>query len=69
MEAIVTIPFFRWLDSVLVDVRYGVRSVVRVPAFFFAVVATIGPGLGLNTALLTIFDAYFLRPLAIRESP
>ncbi len=62
-----TIPFFRWLDSVLVDVRYGVRNVVRVPAFFFAVVATIGPGLGLNAALFTIFDAYFLRPVAIRD--
>lgn len=62
-----TISFFRWLDSVAVDIRYGVRSLVRAPAFFFAVVATIGPGLGLNTALFTIFDAYFLRPLAIHD--
>ncbi|HLJ15349.1 MAG TPA: ADOP family duplicated permease [Bryobacteraceae bacterium] len=57
----------RWLDSVAADVRYGFRSFARTPAFFFTVVATIGLGLGLNTALFTVFDAYVLRARSLPD--
>lgn len=57
----------RWLDSVVADVRYGFRGLARTPAFFFTVVATIGLGLGLNTTLFTLFDAYVLRALSVPD--
>jgi len=57
----------RLIEDCLTDVRYAVRGFSRMPAFALAVVSTIALPLGLNTALFTIFDAYVLRPLPIRE--
>ncbi len=55
----------RWFDSVVADVHYGFRGLARTPVFFLTVVITIGLGLGLNTTLFTLFDAYVLRPLSV----
>ncbi len=55
------------LETVLQDIRYALRSFQRSPGFALIVIATIALGLGLNTALFTIFNAYVLRPLSIRE--
>src|SRR5262249_29877954 len=35
--------------------------------FVLTVVFTLGIGLGLNTALFTLFNAYLLRPIAVRD--
>src|SRR5947208_16528611 len=51
----------------LQDVRFALRGFRRAPAFVATVVLTIALGLGLNTSVFTIFDAYALRPLAIRD--
>ena len=57
----------RWLDSLVADVHFGLRGLARTPAFFLTVVATIGLGLGLNTTLFSVFDAYVLRTLSIPD--
>ena len=49
------------------DIRYALRTFQRSPGFAFTVIGTIALGLGLNTALFTIFNAYVLRPLSIRD--
>ncbi len=49
------------------DVRYALRSFRGSPRFALTVVLTIGLGLGLVTTAFTIFDAYVLRPLAVRD--
>jgi len=51
----------------LQDLRFALRGFRRAPAFVATVVLTIALGLGLNTSVFTIFDAYVLRPLAIRD--
>jgi len=51
----------------LQDLRFALRGFRRSPAFVVTVVLTIALGLGLNTSVFTIFDAYVLRPLAIRD--
>ena len=43
------------------------RSFRRSPGFASTVIGTIALGLGLNVALFTIFNAYVLRPLSIRD--
>jgi predicted permease len=58
---------FQWLESTMQDVRYALRGFFRAPAFVLTVVGTIGLALGLNTALFTLFNAYVLRPLAVRD--
>jgi predicted permease len=49
------------------DIRYAARGLRRSPAFALVVIATIGLGLGFNTAAFTIFNAYALRPLAVSD--
>ena len=58
----------RWLERLAADTRYAWRSFRRAPGFAATVIATIALGLGLNTTAFTIFNAYVLRPLAVRDA-
>jgi predicted permease len=49
------------------DLRYALRTLRSAPAFALTVVLTLGIGLGLNTTLFTLFNAYVLRPFAVRD--
>ena len=57
----------RLIEDALADFRYAFRGFRRAPTFVLTVVATIALALGLNTALFTIFNAYVLRPIAVRD--
>jgi putative ABC transport system permease protein len=57
----------RWIERLEQDTRFAFRSFRRTPVFSFTVVGTIALALGLNTTAFTIFDAYVLRPLAVRD--
>ena len=56
-----------FLETLLQDVRYAFRSFRRTPTFAITVIGTVALGLGLNAALFTLFDAYVLRPFAVRD--
>jgi putative ABC transport system permease protein len=56
-----------WLERLAQDIRYALRGFVRAPAFTLTVTGTIAIALGLNTTVFTVFDAYMLRPLAVRD--
>jgi predicted permease len=58
---------WRWLEEVRQDVAYAIRTCRRAPTFVLTVVATIGLGLGVLTTAFTFFDAYVLRPMAVRD--
>lgn len=51
----------------LKDIRYALRTLRVAPAFAITVVLTLGIGLGLNTTLFTLFNAYVLRPFAVED--
>ena len=55
------------IESVFLDIQYALRGFRRAPMFVLTVVGTIALGLGLNTALFTIFNNYVLRPLPVRD--
>ena len=55
------------IEDTLADVKYAVRGFRRAPVFVLTVLATIALPLGLNTALFTIFNAYVLRPIPVRD--
>ena len=49
------------------DLRYALRTLRSAPAFALSVVLTLGIGLGLNTTLFTLFNAYVLHPFAVKD--
>ncbi len=49
------------------DVAYGVRVLIKYPAFTSAAVATLALGIGANTAIFTIVDTIVFRPLPYAE--
>src|SRR5438477_12632765 len=66
-EAMRDAASFRWLEQTMQDVRFAMRSFSRSATFAITVVATIALALGLNTTAFTLFNAYVLRPLEVRD--
>src|SRR5262245_2760604 len=51
------------MDSLLTDLRFALRTLLRDRAFTAFTIATLGIGLGLNTALFSVINGVLLRPL------
>lgn len=52
-----------FLETVVQDVRYGVRQLARQPGFSTVAILTLALGIGLSTALFSVIDAALLHPL------
>jgi predicted permease len=56
-----------WIEQFAQDLRYAWRSLRQSPSFVATTVLTLAVGLGLVTVAFTVFNAYFLRPFAVRD--
>ncbi len=56
---------FDWLDSVIGDVRYALRSLGATPAFTLVAILSLALGIGANTAIFSILDAVMLKSLPV----
>ena len=51
------------MDSLIQDIRYGIRQLLRQRGSSIVSVATLALGIGVSTAVLSVIDATMLRPL------
>ena len=55
---------YRWEDAMIQDLRFGVRMLLKQPAFTLIAVFTLGLGIGANTTIFSAMESVILHPFS-----
>jgi hypothetical protein len=60
---------FNFIESLIQDLRYGLRMLRKNPGFASTVILTLGLGIGLNSAIFTVASGFLLREPPVKDPP
>ena len=67
-EACRDLRLIAWIESVIQDIRFGLRSLTKTKGLAVVAVVTLAVGIGANTTMFSAFNALSLQPLPFRDS-
>ncbi|MFL6528270.1 MAG: ABC transporter permease [Chthoniobacterales bacterium] len=57
------------METLLADLRFGFRQLVKRPGFAVIAIASMALGIGANTSIFSLVDTVLLRPVAVVKEP
>src|SRR5258708_332409 len=58
----------RIFEEFWLDLRYGLRTLLKTPVFMIVSILTLGLGIGANTTIFSVVNGVLLRPMSFKES-
>ena len=55
------------METLLQDIRFGFRQLVKKPGFAALAIISMALGIGANTSIFSLIDTAVLRPLAVKD--